>query len=190
MMHAPLFESPLWGLARRGIVVAAFLSIGIAPLLVGLPVSGEDMPAEAVGLRWPIEYDRYARIPRKIRRKCGLETAIPQAIAESSEQVELLARDQPFDGTILEIVIRSIGEASDGLSQRRTVTLRGRLLRGDHVVGSFVTTRQAGETIADRYRNMFSGSCKKFAGAVERLVEDVDAFVARPSRSAEMGIPR
>lgn len=170
------------GAIGRGVALA------LALLTSGAALPGRATHPEPIGLRRTIEYDRYAKIPSNIRSKCGLHDAIPQSIADNSEQISLLDADQPFEGPILEVVIRSIGAASNGISSLSTVTIRGRLLREGQVIASFKSTRQAGESIGDRYRNMFSGTCGSFAGAVERLGADVGDFIAEPSMNAELGL--
>ena len=116
-----------------------------------------------------------------VQNECGLQTAVPQAIAQAAADVQLV--DAPAkSGRWLELSISEVHALGGGpFSGTKWMAVSGKLHDRGKVIGSFR---------AKRLSTGVRGTCATLAKIATVIGQDVAAWLAAPTMNAELGDAR
>ncbi len=152
-------------------------AIAVAALLLGTGA------AQAASIRVPqrIEYARGSNVRPAIQDECGIQTVIPEAIARSASNVELVSGKK----SDLELTITDAHGPGGGVfSGPKWVEVTGKLRRGSKVVGSFRAKRVSTTDIFS------GGTCGILAKCARKVGADIGAWLQNPTMDAKLGDAR
>ncbi len=172
-------RSPRVSPLDRGVRIArlfrsASSGIALAAVLLGAGT------AQAASIRVPerIEYASGSSVRDAIRNECALQTMIPQAIARSASNVQLV----PGKKRDLELSITDVHGPGGGVfSGPKWVEVTGRLRRGSKVVGSFRAKRVSATDV------FAGGTCGILAKCARSVGADIGAWLQNPTMDAKLG---
>lgn len=119
---------------------------------------------------------------KDVREECGLQSKIPEWIAENVEGVRPNATAD--EGRMLTLEITHIEGAGGGAwTGRKKIALAGTLTEGGEIIGSFRAQRTSGGGMWGGYK----GTCSILETCGEELGEDVADWLRAPSQDAELG---
>jgi len=148
--------------------------IAVAAVLLGAGT------AQAASIRVPerIEYASSSSVRDAIQNECALQTMIPQAIARSASNVELV----PGKKRDLELAITDAHGPGGGVfSGPKWVEVTGKLRRGSKVVGSFRAKRVSTTDV------FAGGTCGILAKCARKVGSDIGAWLQNPTMDAKLG---
>lgn len=158
-------------------------------LLCGLTVAALSAHAANVGIQKTARFDKDAAVPAAVKAECDLETKIPNYVfAEAKGEVQGLSFvDKPGAGRTLSMTIKSVAGSGGGAwSGPKQVTIEGKLLEKNKVVGSFVATRFSSGGAFGAYK----GTCKILDRCAKALGKDVAGWLMEPTMNARLGDAR
>ena len=145
--------------------------------------------AAEVGILKSATFDKDAAVPAAVKAECDLQTKIPNYVfAEAKGEIEGLSFvDKPGAGRTLSLAIKGVAGAGGGAwSGPKQVTIEGKLLEKNKVVGSFVATRFSGGGAFGAYK----GTCKILDRCAKALGKDVAGWLMEPTMNARLGDAR
>ena len=140
----------------------------------GAPVAATAVP--------PIRYGAEADVPEAVKAECGLDTQIPQWLAEYAPGATPSA---PTDaGRVLDIEIVAMMGAGGGMwSGPKQMTVVGTLTEGGAVVGTF----RARRTTTGGAWGGYKGTCSLLGRVGKALAKDIGDWLRAPTNDARLG---
>jgi len=158
----------------RSMFRAVACGIVLAALLLGTGA------AQAASVRVPqrIEFAKGSNVRPAIQNDCGIQTLVPEAIAGSASNVELV----PGKKGDLELAITDAHGPGGGVfSGPKWVEVTGKLRRGSKVIGTFRAKRISTTDV------FAGGTCGILAKCARKVGADIGAWLQHPTMGAKLG---
>jgi len=166
------------GEERRGDSRSRFVGRGLALCFALLfALSAAPAVAATTQLLKKIPYHPMSGASPKVKEACSLDTKIPELLAASISDIELV--DKLRGGRVLELQIRDVHAPPAGMfSGPKWVRLDGTLKQGGRVIGTFRAKRT---TVTG------AGTCGMLNRCIAAIADDLAPWLANPTMDARLG---
>jgi hypothetical protein len=149
-----------------------------ALLLAAAPAAGE-----AIRLSDRVELGAASGATAAVRDECGIQTSLPQAVSDAARDVELVSGAAKGRRT-LELAIVEVHAPGGGpFSGPKWLTVTAELREG----GGLVASARAKRVTSGAFGG---GTCAQLQKVVRAVAVDIAAWLANPTRGAELGDAR
>ncbi len=145
--------------------------------------------AETITMARVVPYADTADISSKIKVECkdlqsGLASYTKEFAAKQGVTVELSDEPSKASGKVLQLeIFDAISEGNPFIGHHKSTRVRGTLMENGQKVASFKAMRQSmGGAFAG-----YKGSCSVLGRTVQKLGEDIGAWLKNPKDGAELG---
>lgn len=144
--------------------------------------------AGEVRVQASVPYAQDAIIAGNIKRECAVDAQLPEALkrfaATSGTTVELVPALDAGPGQSLKMEILDAESAGNAwIGHRKSVTVKGWLLRDGRQVGSFIARRNSSGGVGAG----FKGSCSVLERTVNAIGKDIAGWLENPVEAAQLG---
>ncbi|MEM9459800.1 MAG: hypothetical protein AAGF11_36825 [Myxococcota bacterium] len=162
-----------------GVLVVAVLGLASCGKGGGSRAPSAPIPETAVA---SVTFAEDSGSTKDVRQECGLQSKIPEWIADNIEGVRPNATAE--GGRMLTLEITHIDGAGGGAwTGPKRIAMTGMLTENGEIIGSFRAQRTSGGGMWGGYK----GTCSILETCGEELGEDVADWLRAPSEGAELG---